>query len=106
LLNAIVLPQSLDGPAVKTFYSNISQIFKKYYSRKNNQNWLSKTTGDLLLQLQAQVSSPDLVAQTAHLLRSADAVKFAKYLPEHVANEEALASAKTLIGLLEKKILI
>ena len=106
LLNEIELPQSLDGPAVKTFYSNISHIFKKYYSRKNNQNWLSKTTGDLLLKLQTQVSSPDLVAQTAHLLRSADAVKFAKYLPEYNANEEALASAKTLIGLLEKKILI
>jgi hypothetical protein len=105
-LHAMALPQSLDGPAVKTFYSNISQVLKKYYSRKNNQNWLSKTTGDLLLQLQTQVSSPDLVAQAAQLLRSADAVKFAKYLPEHVANEEALASAKILIASLEKKILI
>lgn len=105
-LNALAAPHPADAAAVKTFYSSITQIFKKYYSRKNNQYWLSKTTGDVLLQLQTQVSSPDLVAQTAQLLRSADAVKFAKYLPDASTNEQALTSAKTLVSLLDKKILI
>lgn len=105
-LNNLVLPNTSDAASVKLFYSNITEIFKKYYSRKNNRNLLSKTTGDVLLQLQTQVSSPELIAQAAQVLRSSDAVKFAKYLPGATENEQSLSAAKSLIAAIEKKIQI
>lgn len=103
-LNNLVLPNASDPVSVKLFYSSLTEIFKKYYSRKINRNLLSKTTGDVLLQLQTQVSSSDLIAQAAQVLRSSDAVKFAKYLPSAAENEQSLSSAKSLVSVLEKKI--
>jgi hypothetical protein len=103
-LNNLVLPNESDPISVKLFYSSLTEIFKKYYSRKINRNLLSKTTGDVLLQLQIQESSSDLIAQVAQVLRSSDAVKFAKYLPSAEENEQSLSSAKTLVALLENKI--
>jgi hypothetical protein len=102
--NNLVLPNESDPISVKLFYSSLTEIFKIYYSRKINRNLLSKTTGDVLLQLQIQVSSSDLIAQVAQVLRSSDAVKFAKYLPSAEENEQSLSSAKTLVAVLEKKI--
>jgi hypothetical protein len=103
-LNNLMLPNESDPISVKLFYSSLTEIFKKYYSRKINRNLLSKTTGDVLLQLQTQVSSSDLIAQVAQVLRSSDAVKFAKYLPSAEENEQSLSSAKSLVAALEKKI--
>lgn len=103
-LNNLALPNASDAVLVKLFYSSLTEIFKKYYSRKINRNLLSKTTGDVLLQLQTQVSSSDLIAQVAQVLRSSDAVKFAKYLPSAEENEQSLSSAKSLVAALEKKI--
>lgn len=103
-LNNLALPNESDVVLVKLFYSSLTEIFKKYYSRKINRNLLSKTTGDVLLQLQTQVSSSDLIAQVAQVLRISDAVKFAKYLPSAEENEQSLSSAKSLVAALEKKI--
>lgn len=103
-LNNLALPNASDAVSVKLFYSSLTEIFKKYYSRKINRNLLSKTTGDVLLQLQTQVSSSDLIAQVAQVLRSSDAVKFAKYLPSAAENEQSLSSAKSFVAVLEKKI--
>lgn len=103
-LNNLVVPNTSDPASVKLFYSSLTEILKKYYSRKINRNLLSKTTGDVLLQLQTQVSSSDLIAQVAQVLRSSDAVKFAKYLPSAAENEQSLSSAKSLVAALEKKI--
>jgi len=103
-LNSLALPNASDAVSVKLFYSSLTEIFKKYYSRKINRNLLSKTTGDLLLQLKTQVSSSDLIAQVAQVLRSSDAVKFAKYLPSAAENEQSLSYAKSLVAALEKKI--
>jgi hypothetical protein len=102
--NNLVLPNESDPISVKLFYSSLTEIFKIYYSRKINRNLLSKTTGDVLLQLQIQVSSSDLIAQVAQVLRSSDAVKFAKYLPSAEENEQSLSSAKSLVAALEKMI--
>ncbi len=37
--------------ALKVFYVSLSNIFKKYYSRKTNTNLMTETTGDLLVRL-------------------------------------------------------
>ncbi|MEX0635487.1 MAG: hypothetical protein WD135_01860, partial [Ferruginibacter sp.] len=89
-LKELQMPNARDAASVKVLYSSLTYIFKKYYSRKNNRNLLSKTSGEVLLLLQTQVSSTNLVAKAAQLMRSSDAVKFAKYLPDDIENEQML----------------
>ncbi len=87
----------------KQYHSSISDIFKRYYSRKNNQNLMADTTGDVLVRLKEKGRSSDLVSSTAEVLRFGDAVKFAKFGPSDAENQQAVNSMKQIIEFLEKK---
>lgn len=87
----------------KQYHSSISDIFKRYYSRKNNQNLMADTTGDVLIRLQEKGRSSDLVSSTAEVLRFGDAVKFAKYQPNDAENQQAVNNMKQIIDFIEKK---
>jgi hypothetical protein len=87
----------------KQYHSRISDIFKRYYSRKNNQNLMADTTGDVLVRLREKGRTSDLVSSTAEVLRFGDAVKFAKYAPTDAENQQAVSSMKQIIDFLEKK---
>lgn len=91
------------GSEPKLFYSTLSDIFKRYYSRKANINVMPDTTGDLLVRLKGQSSSSDIVSTTAEVLRFGDAVKFAKFLPSENENLQAVSYMKQVIDYLEKK---
>jgi hypothetical protein len=88
--------------SLKLFYMSLSDIFKKYYSRKTNKNLMSETTGDLLLLLQTQVASTETVSSAAQALRCGDAVKFAKYIPSAPENIQSVSLIKTVIEQIEK----
>ncbi len=92
-----------DTPSLKTYYSSLSDVFKKYYSRKTNRNLMSITTGDLLLQLQSHVKDAQVVSGVAEALRCGDAVKFAKYNPPVSQTEQSVLQIKAAIEQLEKK---
>ena len=92
-----------DAISLKTYYTALSDVFKKYYSRKVNRNLMSITTGDLLLLLQGQVKDGQIVSGTAEALRCGDAVKFAKYNPPVSQTEQSVLQIKTVIENLEKK---
>ncbi len=92
-----------DAASLKMYYSSLSDVFKKYYSRKTNKNLMSITTGDLLLQLQSQVKDAQVVSGVAEALRCGDAVKFAKYNPPVSQTEQSVLQVKTAIEHLEKK---
>ncbi len=96
------LLKSTDADA-KQYHSSISDIFKRYYSRKNNQNLMADTTGDILVRLKEKGRSSDLVSSTAEVLRFGDAVKFAKYRPTEAENQQAVSSMKQVIEFIEKK---
>jgi hypothetical protein len=87
----------------KEYHSRISDIFKRYYSRKNNQNLMADTTGDVLIRLQEKGRSSDLVSSTAEVLRFGDVVKFAKYRPSDTENQQSVNSMKQIIEFIEKK---
>lgn len=91
------------APDAKQYHSRISDIFKRYYSRKNNQNLMADTTGDVLVRLKEKGRSSDLVSSTAEVLRFGDAVKFAKYPPTDTENQQAVSSMKQIIEFIEKK---
>lgn len=92
-----------DAASLKKYYSSLSDILKKYLSRKQNKNLMSETTGDLLLVLNTQVNSQEILANTASALRMADAVKFAKYNAGDAENNNSVQQVMTTIQHLEKK---
>ncbi|RYY50646.1 MAG: hypothetical protein EOO06_03095 [Chitinophagaceae bacterium] len=91
------------GAEPKVFYSTLSDIFKRYYSRKVNGNLMPETTGDLLVKLKEHSRSSEIVSSAAEVLRFADAVKFAKFRPSEAENNQAIIVMKSVIDHLEKK---
>jgi hypothetical protein len=87
----------------KVFHTSLGEVFKKYYSRKTNQNLMTSTTGDILVLLASHSNAPEIVSGTAEALRSGDAAKFAKYQPSASENNQSLLQVKQAIEHLEKK---
>lgn len=87
---------------VKHYHSQLSFIFKRYYSRITSNNLLNKTTGDLLLLMKQQEVASQQVVTVAQILRIGDAVKFAKHMPAVLETENCLAELKQVIERLEK----
>ncbi|MEO6669543.1 MAG: hypothetical protein ABIN36_08705 [Ferruginibacter sp.] len=87
---------------VKHYHSQLSFIFKRYYSRITSNNLLNKTTGDLLLLMKQQELASQQVVTVAQILRIGDAVKFAKHMPAVLETENCLAELKQVIEGLEK----
>jgi hypothetical protein len=93
----------VDSSSLKIYYGSLSDILKKYLSRKQNKNLMSETTGDLLLLLRAQINSPELLADTAAALRMADAVKFAKFNAGSAENNNSVQQVMATIQHVEKR---
>ena len=91
------------GTEPKVYYSNLSDIFKRYYSRKTNLNLMPETTGDLLIRLKEHSRSADIVSTAAEVLRFGDAVKFAKFQPSENEKIQSVTLIKQVIDHLEKK---
>ncbi|MEP6595079.1 MAG: hypothetical protein ABJA71_03990 [Ginsengibacter sp.] len=97
LLNELQKQKLLSKGEVKEFHSGLSEIFKRYISRKINSNLLSLTSGEVLIRLNEMQISKEVIGLTASNLRMADAVKFAKYIPGSVESEEAFINTKKVI---------
>ena len=93
----------LDMPEqVKTYHVLLSDIFRKYYSRKQSKNLMNKTTGDILMDIKELGNEPVLLSTVAGALRCADAVKFAKYIPGITESNQSHEQVKAAIELIEK----
>ncbi|MFT3908811.1 MAG: hypothetical protein QM737_05255 [Ferruginibacter sp.] len=86
----------------KEYHTQLSFIFKRYYSRIVGNNFLNKTTGELLLKMKQQEVESGLITMVAQILRIADAVKFAKYIPVAQESEACNTEVKLAIEKLEK----
>ena len=91
-----------DPVKTKEYHSSLAEIFKKYYSRKQEKNMLNKTTGDILLGTKENYEDARLVSTLAEALRCADAVKFAKYIPTVSESDQSHAQIKEAIEFIEK----
>ena len=93
----------LDKPEqIKIYHVSLTEIFKKYYSRKQSKNMMNKTTGDILVAIKGDGDDPVLVSTIAGALRCVDAVKFAKYIPGIMESNQGYEQTKTAIELIEK----
>lgn len=86
---------------IKVYHNKLAEIFKRYLSRSQNKNLLSKTTGDLLIRMTENGITTVYVSELATALRCTDAVKFAKYIPVPSESMDCLQKIKATIDLVE-----
>lgn len=84
------------GSAVD-YHDALSGIYKRYYSRRENANMLTKTTGYLLQALKNNHVQAEVVSAIAEALREADAVKFARFIPQKEEAEDKKQKLKRAI---------
>lgn len=87
---------------IRAYHTKLSEIFKLYYSNKERKNMLHFTTSDMLVNMKSNSFSAETISLIAEVLRRADVVKFAKYLPPAYENENSLSQAKAVIDTVEK----
>ncbi|MDB5201585.1 MAG: hypothetical protein JWQ27_994 [Ferruginibacter sp.] len=92
-----------DPTAVKLYHSRLSEIVKKYYSRKEQRNLLNKTTSEILLRLKEHDADAVTISSLAEAMRTGDAVKFAKYIPSAAESEQSLQQVRSSIDTIEKQ---
>ncbi len=96
-LQQLIEERLLENNDVKQFHTRLSDIFRRYISRKTNTNLLNQTSAEILLLLQENRLSKENVSQVASALRMSDAVKFAKYHPPVVESEAGFQSIQQVI---------
>lgn len=100
-LNKLAAYDLQDATAIKMYHTRLSEIFKNYLGRKQSENLLNKTTGDLLINMRDINLPAENISDLANALRCADAVKFAKYLPLSNQSEDCLQKIKETMNVTE-----
>ena len=86
----------------KKYYTELTHIFSYYLSRRQQKNLLNQTSSELLMLLHTKSLEREMVSETAATLRTADAVKFAKYQPDLRENRGHVQQMEACIVALEK----
>ena len=82
---------------VKDFHTRLTEIFKRYITRKTNIYKLHLTSDEILMELSAYGLEKDKLSPFANCLRMSNAVKFAKYVPPINESEECLRQTRDVI---------
>lgn len=82
---------------IKEYHVRLTEIFKRYLSRKTNSYQMYLTTEELLIKLNNLSLPKDQVTEFANTLRMGNAVKFAQYIPPAFENEKSLLQTKEII---------
>lgn len=82
---------------VKEYHSEITQIIRGYYEERFNILALEMTSGEILEQLEKIDDANEVYEATRSFLSNADLVKFAKFQPMPVVNEEMMKQAYEIV---------
>ena len=82
---------------VKQFYASLVQISRTFFDRQLGQNSFYSTTDEWMIQLQTLSIDKECKISFFQLLRLADSVKFAKYLPPEKEYPLSLFSVRDMI---------
>lgn len=96
-LSALQKEQLIEKHKEKTFHTTLTDIFKRYLSRKTNSYKLHFTTDEILMELNDYGISKQQIAEFANCLRLGNAVKFAQYIPPVNENEKCFSQLKEMI---------
>jgi hypothetical protein len=81
----------------KEYYTTLTDIFKRYLSRKTNTYQLHLTADEILMELNELDIPKEQISAFANSLRMGNVVKFAKYIPPAYENEKAFSQTKEMI---------
>lgn len=83
--------------SLKNFYSRLTTICKVYSNEVLPVKTMYLTTDEMMVRLKPYLEKEDQRTTFFHLLRLADAIKFAKYVPVNPECEKAIATAEAFI---------
>ena len=90
--------QRLDTPLeVKKYYSGLTDISRTFFHRQFQHDSLQQTTDEWMIALQPLVVDNETKTSFFQVLRLADTVKFAKYLPHARDNETSVEVIKNML---------
>ncbi len=82
---------------VKLYYTRLNDILRSYMSRVMSSATAQKTSEELIFSVKESGMLNDDVISLVQTLRMADAVKFARYIPDEAYNDENMQTIKNSI---------
>lgn len=82
---------------IKPYYSEATEIVRRYFESRFNFMALEMTTGEVMAQLERFKLEKRTFTLIEEMLSSADLVKFAKHQPVAAENEQVILSARSII---------
>jgi len=89
----------IENGEVKLFYSEVSEIIRRYIESRYYVPALEQTSAEILQELNSQELPKEASATIRILLELSDLAKFAKYYPTEKENEEVVIWARNFIDL-------
>lgn len=99
-IDALVSKQLIQQQQHKQFYVELIDICRQFSDTVLHQQTKSATTDEYMLQVKGWVGAETMQTKYFQLLRLADVVKFAKYIPNDALSENAITTAKELVNTL------
>ena len=96
LLDELQNENFIEKQEYKEYHTRLSDIFKRYLSRKNNINQMYLTTDELLIELNQMNLPKDKIGNFASCLRMGNAVKFARFIPAGFENQKCFSEIKEM----------
>lgn len=97
LLSELEKENLFQNDQIKEFHTRLTEIFKRYLSRKTNRYLMYLTTDETLIELNSLDLSKEQIASFANSLRMGNAIKFAQYIPPAYENEKCFTQIKEMI---------
>lgn len=82
----------------KLFYTGITDALREYIEARYNVSAMEKTSGEIMQSLQDKDIEERYYRELDELFKTADLVKFAKYIPQVHENEEAIPVAVRFVN--------
>jgi hypothetical protein len=96
-LEALMAKELIEKGAIKQFYSELSEIVRRYIENRFFVPALEETSTEILVEMRRQDLNGNSYDKLQNLLRISDLVKFAKFRPEDKEHENATAWAKDFV---------
>jgi hypothetical protein len=97
LLDELQNENLIEKQEYKEYHARLSDIFKRFLSRKNNVNQMYLTTDELLIELNQMDLPKEKIGNFASCLRMGNAVKFARFIPADFENQKCFSEIKEMI---------
>ena len=96
-LDALQAKGLVEKKQYKLFYTELINICRNYSDHQLNNYSADKTTDEYMLMLKSRIGNEPTLIHFFQLLRLADAVKFAKFIPPNNECDDAIFDAKTFV---------